>query len=267
MAIYKTKTTDYYYEKHGHGKALIFAHGLFIDHSIFDFQIEKLKENYTCYSFDLPGHGLSTYDPNGWTLDDIVEDFKQFIEENHIKQPTLVGLSQGGMIFMRLAAKYPNLIGSLVLVGSSHHPEFLERIPLWNKRIDILKEGDKEQIDIMMKDIQKSIVDQSFIRNYPILKEKELSIMQSNNHEAIILATKAAVIYRKDISADLDKIICPTLIICGTEDHATPLEIARQMQVKIKNSYLKLISNAGHHVPIEAKEEFTDKLIQFLDKE
>ena len=45
MPIYKGKEADYFYEQTGQGEAIIFAHGLFVDHSIFDFQLESLKNN------------------------------------------------------------------------------------------------------------------------------------------------------------------------------------------------------------------------------
>lgn len=154
MPIYKGKTADYFYEQRGQGEAVIFAHGLFVNHTIFESQVESLQTNYTCYSFDLPGHGKSTFNPDGWTLEDIAKDFKQFIIDNGIRKPTLVGLSQGGMVFLRLAANHPELIGRLVLVGSSHLAEYPDRIPLWKERIEIFRNSDKSEIEAMIKGIQ-----------------------------------------------------------------------------------------------------------------
>ena len=266
MPIYKGKTADYFYEQKGQGDAIIFAHGLFVDHTIFESQIESLQANYTCYSFDLPGHGKSTFNPDGWTFEDMAEDFKQFIIDNHIKKPTLVGLSQGGMVFLRLAANHPELIGRLVLVGSSHLAEYPDRIPLWKERMEIFRNGDKSEIEAMIKGIQQAIVGEDFIENHPTLREKELQVMKNNNYQAMIPATEAAVINRTDISHNLQKIICPTLIVVGTQDHATPIEIAEQMRNKIKNASLAIIPRAGHHAPIEVAELFTDHLTGFLNK-
>lgn len=264
MAVYKGKAADYYYEKKGQGEAIIFAHGLFVDHTIFESQVESLKNSYTCYSFDLPGHGKSTYNVNGWTLGDIAEDFKQFILDNHIGLPTLVGLSQGGMVFMRLAAGNPEIIGRLVLAGSSHLAEYPDRIPLWKERIETFRKGDKMVIDAMIAGIQHVIVGKYFIENHPTLCEKELQVMRSNNYQAMIAATEAAVINRKDVDYILEKITCPTLIVVGTKDHATPVEIAEEMRGKIKKASLVVIPEAGHHAPIEAAQLFTDKLSMFL---
>lgn len=264
MPYYETKTARYHYVKKGKGQPVIFAHGLFVDHSIFDYQVEKLQENYTCYSFDLPGHGLSTYNATGWTLEDIVEDFYRFCKELNLQKPAFIGLSQGGMIFSRLAVKYPELVGCLVLVGSSHLAEFPERIPIWNRRIQLFENGTQEEIGDMIAEIQELFLSQHFIDNFPELKKKELMIMQNNKPEAMVLATKAAVTQRTDV-ANLSNIVCPTLLVCGTDDHATPINVAEQMLQGINNSCLKIIANAGHHVPIEAQGVFCDTLIQFLN--
>lgn len=265
MSIYKGKAADYFYEQKGQGEAVIFAHGLFVDHTIFESQVESLQTNYICYSFDLPGHGKSTFNPDGWTLEDIAEDFRQFIIDNSIQKPTLVGLSQGGMVFLRFAADHPELIGRLVLVGSSHTAEYPDRIPVWKERIEIFRNGDKNEIDAMIKGIQQAIVSKDFIENHPTLCEKELQVMKSNNYQAMIPATEAAVINRKDVGDKLEKITCPTRIVVGKEDHATPIEIAEEMKSKIHNASLVIIPGAGHHTPIEAAQLFTDELTRFLN--
>lgn len=265
MPIYKGKAADYFYEQNGKGEAIIFAHGLFVDQTIFESQVESLKANYTCYSFDLAGHGKSTFNPEGWTLEDMAEDFKKFILDNHIEKPTLVGLSQGGMVFMRLAANHPELIGRLVLVGSSHLAEYPDRILLWKERIKTFRKGHKNEIEAMIEGVQQAIVGKHFLTNHPALREKELQVMKNNNFQAMIPATEAAVINRKDVGDKLENITCPTLIVVGTEDHATPIEIAEEMKSKIQNVSLAIIPGAGHHAPIEAAQLFTNELTAFLN--
>ncbi|MDU1889599.1 MAG: alpha/beta hydrolase [Dysgonomonas sp.] len=265
MLIYKGKAADYFYQQTGEGIPVIFAHGLFVDHTIFDTQVESLQESYTCYSFDLPAHGKSTFNPDGWTLEDIAEDFKKFIIDNDIKKPMLVGLSQGGMVFMLLAASHPELVGRLVLVGSSHLAEYPDRIPLWKERIEVFRNGDKRQIEAMIERVQQAIVGKHFLTNHTALREKELQVMKNNNFQAMIPATEAAVINRTDVSGKLENITCPTLIVVGTEDHATPIEIAEEMKSKIQNASLAIIPGVGHHAPIEAAQLFTNELTAFLN--
>ena len=89
--------------------------------------------------------------------------------------------------------------------------------------------------------------------------------MKSNNYQGMIPATEAAVINRTDVGNKLQKITCPTLIIVGTEDHATPIVIAEEMKSKIQNASLAIIPGVGHHAPIEAAQLCTNELTAFLN--
>ncbi len=71
---------NYAYSDIGEGPAIVFAHGLFVDHSIFEKQVASLCETYRCISVDLPGHGQSEYHPAGWTLDDLANDMATLID-------------------------------------------------------------------------------------------------------------------------------------------------------------------------------------------
>lgn len=264
MPYFKTNTCHYYYDQKGKGKPLIFAHGLFVDSTIFSHQFNQLSENYTCISFDMPGHSQSTFNKDGWTLDEIADDFSKFIIDNAIDRPVLIGQSQGGMVFMRLAVKYPELLGGLILIGTSSKAEYMDRLPFWKETLSILELGNKTKIDELLKNIQRNVVSEHFLQNHPISANEELNMMQGHEPLALKLATEAAVLYRMDFSDELDKIQCKTLIVCGEEDHATPLDISKMMVNKIKNSRLEVIANASHHIPIETPVQLSKVISKFL---
>lgn len=104
---------DYAYCDVGTGPAIIFAQGLFVDHSIFNSHIEHLRHHYRYISVDLPGHGASSYRSQGWTLDDLAVGMANFITDLKLESVVFVGLSQGGMIGMRLAVHFSHLVSSL----------------------------------------------------------------------------------------------------------------------------------------------------------
>lgn len=264
MPYYKTELCNYYFQEKGKGKTLIFAHGLFVDHTIFSHQFEYLSSNYNCISIDMPAHGKSTFNKNGWTLDEIAEDFHRFIKTNKIETPILIGQSQGGMVFMRLAVKYPETIGGLVLIGTSPKAEYKDRLPFWNNVIGILNSDNKKEINDLLVQIQKNVVSPYFLQKFPAKALDELIIMQNHNAIGLKLATEAAVVNRTDFSNEIDKIQCKTLIVCGRDDHATPLSISEMMKMKIKYAQLKIIDKASHHIPIETPQILTTMLSGFM---
>lgn len=256
--------TEYYYQQSGDGIPLLFAHGLFVDNTIFKYQIEELKKNFACYVFDMPAHGKSSFPENGWTLDDIVEDFRLFILKEKLQRVVLIGQSQGGMVFMRFAIKYPELVSKLILIGTSAREEYEDRIPFWQDMVHEFRNGSISDFKNRMSLVQRNIVSSHFINNFPDEKTEELVVMQSQNQYAMALATEAAVLNRTNISASLVEIICPTLIICGQDDTATPMEVSTEIKENITHSELVAVPYAAHHIPLENPEELNRHITKFL---
>ncbi len=125
--------TTYAHSDRGDGPVVLFAHGLFVDRTIFDPQVTTLEATHRCIVLDMPGHGRSGWRKEGWTLEDVAEDLALFIEEASLGPVSFIGQSQGGMIGMRLAARRPDLVSRLVLIGTSARSEDPERLPRWHE--------------------------------------------------------------------------------------------------------------------------------------
>lgn len=255
---------NYAYSDIGEGPAIVFAHGLFVDHSIFEKQVVTLCETYRCISIDLPGHGQSEYYSAGWTLDDLADDMAALIDLLELEKVVFIGLSQGGMIGLRLAARYPHLVSKLILVGASARAESRERIPVWKETLTALMVGSDVEREETFHTIQGRILDAAWLTNHPLEAKKERRIMLSHNKRGIELAATAAVLTRQDIRPELPKIAAPTLVIVGENDNGTPPILAEEMQALIPNAQLLVIPNSGHHLPIERPQCLTDAMQAFI---
>lgn len=74
----------------------------------------------------------------------------------------------------------------------------------------------------------------------------------------------AAVFERGDITALLADISAPTLIICGEQDTATPVELSQEIATLIPEARLLLLAGTGHHPPTEAAQAVTTAIAEFL---
>ncbi len=110
-----------YYEKSGTGKPLLLIHGNGETHKIFDKAMPLLAEYYTVYAIDSRGHGKSDAALE-YHYDDFAEDIKCFIEELNLEQPILYGFSDGGIVGLLLAAKYPQLLSQIIISGANLNP-------------------------------------------------------------------------------------------------------------------------------------------------
>ena len=118
---------ELYYEKTGHGRPIILLHGNGESHAIFDVLIKQLSPNYTVYAIDSRDHGKSG---KVKSLDyrDMMEDIAAFIRELEIECPILYGFSDGGIIGILLAIKYPWSISKLIISGANTRPDGLKEI-------------------------------------------------------------------------------------------------------------------------------------------
>ncbi len=119
-----------YYEEHGSGaETVVFAHGLLFDRRIFEHQVAALSERYRVIAFDFRGHGGSEVTRGGYDMDSLAADAAGLIEALGAAPCHFAGLSMGGFVGLRLAARRPELVASLVVLDSSADPEPRENLP------------------------------------------------------------------------------------------------------------------------------------------
>lgn len=118
----RVNNINLYYEKSGIGKPLLLLHGNGETHKIFDKAMPLLAEHFTVYAIDSRGHGQSDAVLE-YHYDDFAEDIKCFIDELKLERPILYGFSDGGIIGLLIAAKYPQLLSQLIISGANTMPD------------------------------------------------------------------------------------------------------------------------------------------------
>lgn len=118
----------FYYEKSGSGRPLVMVHCNSMDHKIFKPAIRILQNHFTVYNVDSRGHGKSSR-VRIFHYEDMTEDMYQFITKLQIDKPVFYGFSDGGIIGLMLASKYPDLLSSLIVSGASLNPDSTKDLP------------------------------------------------------------------------------------------------------------------------------------------
>jgi pimeloyl-ACP methyl ester carboxylesterase len=77
---------------------LVFAHGLAINKSYWDEQIDSFKDKYTILTFDLPGHGSSNIKRSKWDIHDYADDIVGLSKSLHLNKIILIGHSMSGNV-------------------------------------------------------------------------------------------------------------------------------------------------------------------------
>lgn len=123
--IIKVNDISLFYEKTGQGKPIILLHGNGENHKIFDKLTEQLSSEYTVYAIDSRGHGQSSK-VKEIDYNSMMEDVASFIKELNIEAPILYGFSDGGIIGLLLASKYPTMLSKLIVSGANTTPDGLD---------------------------------------------------------------------------------------------------------------------------------------------
>lgn len=124
--IEKINNYSIFYTSIGNGPPILLLHGNGEDHHIFNELINILKDHFTVYALDTRGHGQSQR-VHIYHYEDMVEDVRGFILKHTLKQPILCGFSDGGIIGLMLASKYPNMLSKLITCGANTKPSGLKQ--------------------------------------------------------------------------------------------------------------------------------------------
>lgn len=118
----KVNGVNLFYEKTGQGRPIILLHGNSESHMIFDVLTEQLSDRFTVYAIDSRGHGQSSSVKN-LDYEIMAEDIAAFVKELEINKPILYGFSDGGILGLILAYRYPDLLSKLIISGANLNPK------------------------------------------------------------------------------------------------------------------------------------------------
>ena len=258
--------TSYAYVDEGQAagaQMIVFGHGMLADREMFRAQIDALKDRYRCVSVDWPGHGESGFAPDGWTMWDMGRDAAALAGRLGAERAIFAGLSQGGMAFMRLALERPAAVAALVLMDTSAAAVEPHAVPAHEQLAEGLLHGDDATRSALMDTLQTIMYSAAWRAREPERMTREKAQMLAYDRRGQYLAGRA-VVDRDDVTQRLAEIAAPTLVVCGTEDTATPPEHSRVLAERIAGAELVWIDGAGHHSPVEAPEAVTRAIEAFL---
>lgn len=255
---------DYAYTEAGTGPLLIFGHGTFGGKALFRSQVDALAGRYRCVAFDWPGHGESGYEPGGWTVQSLVDAVPELINSLGEQSAALVGVSQGGAIFMRAAIAYPACVSSLVIIcAGSERPsaEAVESLRQLGSTLH-LEDDEPGRRDAASAFLGRFFHAPGFADAHPAEFQHELDLVLSHDRKAMPLVARIPASY-EPVTKQLGKIRCPTLVLWGERD--AQVRVATTIADAISGATLRVIPGAGHHLNLDAPLEASEAIGEFLD--
>ncbi len=243
-------------------KSIVFIHGFPYDHSMWQNQIDALKDEYYCIAYDVRGLGESYVGDGQFTMEFYVDDLFIIMKELKLQKPAVCGLSMGGYIALRAVEKNQENFGALILCDTRAEADDNSGKLKRSANINMINtEGLKKFVDNF---VPNCFADET------IEEEKDLyqSILNKsyNNNPIGVKGAIIAIMSRTDTTEFLPKIKIPSLILCGSFDKLTPPQVMRALSEKIPDSEFAIIPRAGHMSPIENPQAVNDLIKGFLKR-
>ncbi|MBE6152238.1 MAG: alpha/beta hydrolase [Firmicutes bacterium] len=238
----KIKNIDINYIDYGEGNdAIVLLHGWGQNIEMMKPVGDRLSKQHRIIIIDLPGFGLSEEPKDILTIYDYVECIKELIDSLKVNSLTLIGHSFGGKISLAYASKYH--VNKLITFGSPFKKE-INKLSLKTRILKILKK-------------------------VPVLKGLEAF---AKKHIGSTDYRQASEIMRKimvehvnlDITEDVKKIKCPTLLIWGTNDEAVSIDCAYELEKLISDAGVVEYPGCSHYAYLERLDQTINVLNSFL---
>jgi len=250
MPLLDVNGVSLYYESTGTGReTIVFAHGLLWSGEMFAAQVAEFSKRYRCVTFDFRGQGRTPVTASGYDMDTLTNDAAGLIEALSLGAVHFAGLSMGGFVAMRLAARRPELVRTLILLETSCEPEPKEKVGRY-KTLGFV--GRYFGYAAVAAQVMPIMFGATFMNDATRAAERNRwrERLIANDRVGIQRAL-AGVIGRAGLEDELAKITAPTLVIVGDEDVATVPEKSERIRAGIAGAKLVLIPNAGHSSTIE----------------
>jgi pimeloyl-ACP methyl ester carboxylesterase len=264
MATIDLDGTSLFYEDTGPGstgETIAFSHGLLWSTELFEPQIAALRGRYRCIAWDHRGQGRSAADHREHIGMELVwQDAVRLLEALGAGPVHFCGLSMGGFVAMRMAARRPDLVRSLILVETSADPEPVENVGRYRLLTRVTRMlgprvARSKVAPIMLgKTILADKARRGEVARFTEVMSRRRDIWRAVN----------GVVDRGGIHDELPRITAPTLILVGDEDVATPRPKAERIAAAIPGARLVDIPRAGHSSTVEQPAAVISAIEQFL---
>lgn len=252
MPTVKVNGVELYYKESGSGQAaIVFSHGLLMDQSMFEAQRAAFESRYRVIAYDHRGQGQSADPGTGYDMDTLAEDASGLIRALGVGPCHFAGLSMGGFVGMRLAARHPELVRTLTLLNTGAKKEGAFNRLRYGFLSQLVKMvGTAPFVSIAVKELFGRTTRES---NDPA-KRKMLATWTDKlrMRPKYIANSILAVMNRKEFSdQELAAITCPTLIVAGEDDTAQAPAHSEHLGASIPGSKLVRIPQCGHSSSLE----------------
>ena len=223
---------------------LLLLHGALGSQSQFAPLIEKLKDHFTIYTYDLEGHGGKPI-PDQYSIASFEKELIQFMHDHLLSNVPVFGYSMGGYIALSAAKNHPGSISKIMTLGT---------MLKWSPEIaaNETKMLDPDIIEAKIPKFAQQLQERHAPQNWKEVMIKIAEMMMKMGHGAAMT------------DADFGEINIPVLVGLGSNDQMVKLEHTLEMVDIIPGAEFRLFEGWKHPIESVEVEELAKVMVEYF---
>lgn len=242
----------------GKGNPIVLVPGLAGGTGLLDPLAQRLAERCRVFSYQLRGENDCFILRRPFDMDDLVDDLAELLDKLKLEQPTLMGVSFGGIIALKFAIRYPYRVGRLIVqgVGAQYERGLIHQIagtvlsrfplpndsPFVNQFFNLLFGGRKKQDAL-----------------------RDFVVRQVWQTDQSVMAHRFRLIEGLDLQSELHRIKAPTMILAGDRDVFVSSTSVQALVRGLPRAKYHRLHDAGHLAFVTKPELVAQRVHSFCE--
>ncbi len=256
--------TDLYYRLEGSGDILLLLNGVAMSAATWHPVSVRLGQSFRVLGCDLRGQALSPGEPPS-EFAGHAADVARLLESQAPGGAYVVGTSFGAAVAAVLAARWPQLVRSLVLVAATDAFDGAMATEVGRWRQACLDVAAGAAPAHLLEVLEPTVYSRAFLaanQGGRAVRRRQLAMMPTTWFKG--LAALLASARGASVRGELKSISCPTLVLAAEDDYFIPLDRCRALAEAISGARFEVMAGAGHAIVVEQPEELAGRIVEFL---
>lgn len=238
-------------------ESIVLVHGGGLDHTVWLVQSRYFAHHgRNVLAVDLPGHG-STDGPLIPTIAGMADWLLSMLDVIDVPHAVLVGHSMGSLVTLEAAARSPERVSRLALLGSAVPMTVAD--PLLNAARENRHAG-FDMINIWGHSPAAQIGGSETPGMW--MTGSAIRLLERGGANVLFNDLNACREYGQGLESAA-RVACPTLLLAGRGDIMTPISVARDLVEAIPDARMRVLE-CGHLMMSEKPNEVLDALVAFI---
>jgi len=260
--------TRLYFEDHGVGYPIIFAHEFGADLRQWEDQVRYFSRTHRCIAYNARGYPPSDVpdDPAAYGWERAVLDIAAVMQELDIHRAHVVGQSMGAYTALQFGLRYPDYVSAVVCaaVGSGSPPS---QRRAWLRETEVLARAFVERgLRSISEQMAKSQIRMQLKYKDPKRWQQFVDQLREQSGRGMantLVQCQAMRPPLHELQAQFQRMTTPVLLMVGDED-VPCLETNLMLKSTLPNAGLWVVPNTGHGINLEEPGAFNAQVEFFL---